>query len=83
MSLFNTEQYCPKCFKENNGELQMVYLDPEDPTNLICPKHGYVYEVNRSKNTYKEVGTTPVDPDPTPVVKNVIGEAVVGTMKVE
>lgn len=69
--MYNKDHYCPFCW-ENDKILRMVYLSPDDKTDLMCDIHGYVYEVDRTKNSYIKVDK------PTDGVSSLIGEAKIG-----
>lgn len=69
--MYNKDHYCPFCW-ENDKILRMVYLSPDDKTDLMCDIHGYVYEVDRTKNSYVKVDK------PTDGVSSLIGEAKIG-----
>lgn len=69
--IYNKDHYCPFCW-ENDKILRMVYLSPDDKTDLMCDIHGYVYEVDRTKNSYVKIDK------PTDGVSSLIGEAKIG-----
>lgn len=77
---FNTEQFCPRCFKEK-GELKTVYVDPNNNTDLKCPIHGYVYETNRSRSNYRAISLENANPG-NPTILDIIGEGTIGKMKI-
>ena len=52
--MYNKDHYCPFCW-ENDKVLRMVYLSPDDKTDLMCDIHGYVYEVDSTKNSYVKI----------------------------
>lgn len=59
--MYNKDHYCPFCW-ENDKILRMVYLSPDDKTDLMCDIHGYVYEVDRTKNSYVKIDKPIVEP---------------------
>lgn len=73
--MYNKDHYCPFCW-ENDKVLQMVYLSPEDKTNLMCDIHGYVYEADRIKNSYVEINN-PAE------TGSLIDEAKIGEAKIK
>ena len=66
--MYNKDHYCPLCW-ENNKILRMVYLSPDNKTDLMCDIHGYVYNVGHTKNSYVKIDK-PVDES-----SSLIGEA--------
>lgn len=74
--MYNKDHYCPFCW-ENDKVLRMVYLSPDDKTDLMCDIHGYVYEADRTKNSYVKINK------PTEEESSLIGEAKIGKAKIK
>lgn len=74
--MYNKDHYCPFCW-ENDKVLRMVYLSPEDKTNLMCDIHGYVYKASKAKNSYIKISK------PTEEESSLIGEAKIGKAKIK
>ena len=64
--MYNKDHYCPFCW-ENDKILRMVYLSPDDKTDLMCDIHGYVYEVDRTKNSYVNI-EKPTEDEESPLI---------------
>lgn len=74
--MYNKEHYCPFCW-ENDKVLRMVYLSPDNKTDLMCDIHGYVYKVGNGKNSYIKISKT------TEETSSLIGEAKIGKAKIK
>ena len=74
--MYNKDHYCPFCWK-NDKVLRMVYLSPDDKTDLMCDIHGYVYEVGRTKNSYIKINKS------TEEASSLIDEAKIGEAKIK
>lgn len=72
--MYNKDHYCPFCW-ENDKILRMVYLSPDDKTDLMCDIHGYVYEVDRTKNSYVKIDKPAEDEESPLINKAKIDEA--------
>lgn len=66
--MYNKDDYCPFCWG-NDKILRMVYLSPDNKTDLICDIHGCVYGVDRTKNSYVKIDKLIDEPS------SLIGEA--------
>lgn len=66
--MYSKDHYCPFCW-ENDKILRMVYISPDDKSELMCDIHGYVCEVDRTKNSYIRIDKTIDEPS------SLVGEA--------
>ena len=74
--MYNKDHYCPFCW-ENDKVLRMVYLSPDNKTDLMCDIHGYVYKVGNGNNSYIKISK------PTEETSSLIGEAKIDEAKIK
>lgn len=74
--MYSKDHYCPFCWK-NDKILRMVYLSPDDKTGLMCDIHGYVCEVDHTKNSYVKIDKPTVEPS------SLIGEAKINEARIK